>query len=136
MTNAELIKALRYCGNFADREGCDEKCPYFNDKDCPKRIMCDAADAIERMNNLLDLNTQRCEALRGQLRDSNESYEKHLNEIESQVPRWIPVTERLPERADEVLIAYREEYDELANDCLQVASWLRELKEVKKNNGE
>lgn len=25
---------------------------------------------------------------------------------------WIPVTERLPERADEVLIAYREEYDE------------------------
>ena len=43
----ELIKALRYCGNFEDRDGCDEKCPYFNDKDCPKRIMCDAADALE-----------------------------------------------------------------------------------------
>ena len=25
---------------------------------------------------------------------------------------WIPVTERLPERADEVLIAYIEEYDD------------------------
>ena len=48
MENTELlIKALRYCGNFADREGCDEECPYFNDKDCPKRIMCDAADALE-----------------------------------------------------------------------------------------
>jgi hypothetical protein len=43
----ELIKALRYCGNFEDRDGCDEECPYFNDKDCPKRIMCDAADALE-----------------------------------------------------------------------------------------
>ena len=42
-----LIKTLRYCGNFEDREGCDEECPYFNDKDCPKRIMCDAADALE-----------------------------------------------------------------------------------------
>lgn len=47
MKDAELVKALRYCGNFSDREGCDEECPYFNDKDCPKRIMCDAADALE-----------------------------------------------------------------------------------------
>jgi hypothetical protein len=31
------------------------------------------------------------------------------------------------------LKAYREEYDELANDCLQVANWLRELKEVKEH---
>jgi hypothetical protein len=45
----ELIKALRYCGNFEDRDGCDEECPYFNDKDCPKRIMHDAADAIEQL---------------------------------------------------------------------------------------
>jgi hypothetical protein len=45
----ELIKALRYCGNFEDRDGCDEECPYFNDKDCPKRIMHDAADAIEEL---------------------------------------------------------------------------------------
>lgn len=29
--------------------------------------------------------------------------------------------------------AYREEYDELASDCLQVANWLRELKEVKEH---
>jgi hypothetical protein len=48
--NAELIEALRYCGNFEDRDGCDEECPYFNDKDCPKRIMHDAADALEAAN--------------------------------------------------------------------------------------
>jgi hypothetical protein len=50
----ELIKALRYCGNFEDRDGCDEECPYFNDKDCPKRIMHDAADTIERLMAEID----------------------------------------------------------------------------------
>lgn len=34
----------------------------------------------------------------------------------AEVPRWIPVTERLPERADEVLIAYIEEYDDWTGD--------------------
>lgn len=42
------------------------------------------------------------------MRDAADAIEK----LESQVPRWIPVTERLPERADEVLIAYIEEYDD------------------------
>lgn len=37
---------------------------------------------------------------------------KEVERLKAQVPRWIPVTERLPERADEVLIAYREEYDD------------------------
>lgn len=94
MNNAELIAALRICGNFADRDGCDEACPYYNDKDCPKRIMCDAADALEAAERLLDQNTERCEALRKQLREAHESYEKHLNELEAQLPKegeWIPV---------------------------------------------
>ena len=47
MNNAELITALRLCGNYEDREGCAEECPYFYDRDCPKRIMIDAADALE-----------------------------------------------------------------------------------------
>ena len=99
MNNAERIAALRYCGNFEDREGCDEECPYFNDKDCPKRIMCDAADALEAaeqridgLQKLVDINTERCEALRKQLRESHESYEKHINELEAQLPKegeWI-----------------------------------------------
>jgi len=54
MSNAERIKALRYCGNFEDRDGCDEECPYFNDKDCPKRIMCDAADALEAAEHRIE----------------------------------------------------------------------------------
>lgn len=68
----ELIKVLRYCGNFEDREGCDESCPYFHDKDCPTQIMNDAADAIEK--------------------------------LAAQLPKWIPVTERLPELDQEVLV--------------------------------
>lgn len=45
----KLVKALRYCGNFAEREGCAESCEYFNDMDCPNRIMSDAAAAIEEL---------------------------------------------------------------------------------------
>lgn len=45
----KIIKSLRYCGNFAEREGCDESCEYFDDMDCPKRIMTDAADAFEEI---------------------------------------------------------------------------------------
>jgi hypothetical protein len=60
MNNAELTAALRYCGNFEYRDGCDEECPYFNDNDCPKRIMCDAADALEAAE-------KRIEELEGEL---------------------------------------------------------------------
>ena len=45
----KLVEALRYCGNFTEREGCDESCEYFNDMDCPNRIMSDAAAAIEEL---------------------------------------------------------------------------------------
>ena len=45
----KLVEALRYCGNFTEREGCDESCEYFNDMDCPNRIMSDAAAAIEAL---------------------------------------------------------------------------------------
>ena len=54
----------------------------------------DAAAAIEALNRLLDQNTQRCEALRKQLREAHESYERHLNDLESQLPKqgeWVRV---------------------------------------------
>lgn len=47
----------------------------------------DAADAIEALNRLVDLNTERCEGLRKQLREAQEQYEKHLNELEQQLPK-------------------------------------------------
>ena len=59
------------------------------------QVMLDAAAAIEALDSLLDQNTQRCEALRKQLREAHESYEKHLNELESQLPKrgeWVEDT--------------------------------------------
>lgn len=52
-----------------------------------EKLMLDAAAAIEVLNRLLDQNTQRCEALRKQLREAHESYERHLNELEAQLPK-------------------------------------------------
>ena len=57
----KLVEALRYCGNFTEREGCDESCEYFNDMDCPKRIMSDAADAIETLQAELDKYHELCD---------------------------------------------------------------------------
>lgn len=45
----------------------------------------DAAAAIEALNRLVDLNTERCEGLREQLRKAQEQYEKHLNELEKEL---------------------------------------------------
>ncbi len=42
---------------------------------------------IDGLQKLVDINTERCEALRKQLRESHESYEKHLNELEAQLPK-------------------------------------------------
>ena len=93
----ELVKALR-CKRD-DCEGCDIA---FLDND--EGWICqyaakddDAADAIEALNRLLDQNTQRCEALRKQLREAHESYERHLNELEAQLPKrgkWIEENRR------------------------------------------
>lgn len=100
--NAELITALRTCA----RQTCCDNCPRYTDQDesaiaCAERTLEDAADALEaadkRIDGLLklvDINTERCEALRKQLRESHESYEKHINELEAQMPKegeWIPV---------------------------------------------
>ena len=77
----ELVKALR---ERALRE--NEWYEHGGD------IIEDAAAAIEALDRLLDQNTQRCEALRKQLREAHESYERHLNELEAQLPKrghWI-----------------------------------------------
>ena len=94
---SKLVKALR-CKRD-DCEGCDLA---FFDKD--EGWICryaakndDAADAVEALNRLLDQNTQRCEALRKQLREAHESYERHLNELEEQLPKrgeWVEENRR------------------------------------------
>jgi DNA-directed RNA polymerase subunit RPC12/RpoP len=105
MTDYEkLVKALR-CKRD-DCEGCDLA---FFDKD--EGWMCqyaakddDAADAIEALNHLVDLNTERCEGLRKQLREAQENYEKHLNELEAQLTSAAAAIEdlqaQLPKRGE------------------------------------
>lgn len=107
MTNAELIKALRRCSYMTVADELNEDyckpCAYYTgdtaDVTCIDRMMIDAADALEAadkridgLQKLVDINTERCEALRKQLRESHENYEKHLNELEAQMPKkgeWI-----------------------------------------------
>lgn len=80
MTYEELVKALRSASAVSTAW---------------EKLMRDAAAAIEALNRLLDQNTQRCEALRKQLREAHESYERHLNELEAQLPKrgeWVGVS--------------------------------------------
>lgn len=69
---SELVKALRSASTVSTAW---------------EKLMRDAAAAIEALDSLLDQNTQRCEALRKQLRDAHESYERHLNDLEAQLPK-------------------------------------------------
>lgn len=62
--------------------------------DASNKRMLAAADAIEALDRLLDQNTKRCEALRKQLREAHENYEKHLNELEAQLEDRTNVAER------------------------------------------
>ncbi len=47
--------------------------------------VADAADAIEHLNHLVDLNTERCEGLRKQLREAQDGYDKHINELQDEL---------------------------------------------------
>ena len=91
----ELVKALRLC-QFGEC-GCG-KCYYKELKgdwctednhpeffDCDDKLKLDAAAAIEALNNLVSLNTERCEGLRKQLREAQEQYEKNINELEKEL---------------------------------------------------
>lgn len=78
----KLVAALRN-NDWSDACPCCDEA-MCKDDDC---IILQAADAIEAIDRLLDQNTERCEALRGQLREAHESYERHLNELEAQMPK-------------------------------------------------
>ena len=92
----ELVKALRHYGkDLMPGERCKDSCPYGDIALCLPKLKLDAAAAIEALNRLLDQNTQRCEALRKQLREAHESYERHLKDLEAQLPKqgeWVEDT--------------------------------------------
>ena len=100
MTNAELIKALRICAN----QTCCDNCPRYDidhtqdAQRCCIQLINDAADALEAaekridgLQKLVDINTERCEALRKQLRESHESYEKRIAELMPKEGEWIDI---------------------------------------------
>ena len=78
MTDKEIVQALRCCKFGAPCE----KCPVVGNKDCFDEVNTAAADLIERL-------TAENAALR----------EKQ---------RWIPVTERLPDERDAVIILLKD----------------------------
>lgn len=105
MENTELIKALRRLYTVQDTDNIEDWV-YGS-----QQAMCDAADALEAadkridgLQKLVDINTERCEALRKQLRESHESYEKHINELEAQLPKWVSVEDKLPEESGEYTV--------------------------------
>lgn len=80
MTRQEIIQALRQCAK-RDCSSCG-MCPIFQDRECVEHLAAAAADLIERL-------TAENAALR----------EKQ---------RWIPVTERLPDERDAVIILLKD----------------------------
>ena len=80
MTDKEIVQALRCCA-----EGECKDCAMHEDKQrCQENLLDKAADLIER----LTAENAEAEAERDALREKQ---------------RWIPVTERLPERDVQVL---------------------------------
>lgn len=77
MTKDEIVKSLRACG----RNCCDD-CVCFKEKMLCKVKNLEAADLIEQ------------QAAR-------------IAELEAKVPRWIPVTEKIPPDQEEVLVLAR-----------------------------
>ena len=76
----DLIKRLRRCEQFRCRE-----CKYEQVMGCRAKLNSEAADAIEELSRDLDCMNDANIALYGAL------------------PKWIPVTERLPETRESIL---------------------------------
>ena len=85
----ETIKALRCLESHTSCDGCK----YHDGLTCnPNKLSLDAADAIEKLNRII------------YLLESDRDAERELRlYAEGQIPRWIPVTERVPEPYKPVL---------------------------------
>ena len=74
----ELVKRMRDSEHEIDCSLCDRDCCYPDGKVHGKCIIIEAADAIEDLEFVCN------------------RYEKDYKDLCSYLPRWIPVTERLP----------------------------------------
>jgi len=116
LTNAELIKALRWCGSEDERhEMCvDESysCPLWNEDRmtdyCKADLMLAAADALEAQQvDLRKANEIIAEGIKvsRKSRAALEIAQKRIAELEAQLPEWISVYDLLPERSKDVIVA-------------------------------
>ena len=96
----DLVKKIRHCAT--DPMHC-LSCGEDKDGRCFKRLMTQAADAIEQLSNA------------GSAYGRGWTLGYDAGRAESK-PRWIPVTERLPEKMQYVLVRYQ-------NNDMAVASW-------------
>ena len=107
----ELVNALRVC---ADGEHCI-KCPKWELKlnagrnACEFAICTEAADAIEELQQIA-----------GHYEESAHDYFKDVCYYLERVPKWIPVTERLPEAPGEYMVAYHPCYWDRGKDEIKV----------------
>ena len=53
MNSKDVVKALQCCSKYLD-EGLCEECPLFGDEDCGKKVLLDAAGAIEKLEQQLE----------------------------------------------------------------------------------
>lgn len=98
MTDYDAIAtSLRVC---VDKDkGCDD-CPYMakclTNKSGKHVAMVDAADAIAELSRF----KAECDGCSDKTR-------RVIEKLQKMIPHWIPVTERLPETASDVLVAFR-----------------------------
>lgn len=124
MTDKELIQLYKMCSERETCEGCPERSDF---DPCPIDRYCDLDDLIPRLEALLaenqEMNIQiqkeickrveveaENERLSGELRATERAAEllnhanailkeqnEHLREVTKMVPKWVSVSERLPE---------------------------------------
>jgi hypothetical protein len=113
----ELVKRIWECAS-GECFNCSQYTPTTNASVCQKELMKQAADAIEELSK--DRDNWKTTA-----KEEREMYWHWFDNYQRDVPRWIPVTERLPEKtgtylawtkwdlteADEEPSAYPIEYD-------------------------
>lgn len=141
MTNKELAEKLRCISTLrTDDPGC-ESCPFGIKEPLPEEMQgdfpedflhqCDCdrvglygADALENSESHVMALQQEIEKLRGQIILRNDE----LLKLREQVPRWIPVTERLPDVGATVLVCDYDGHIETGerNGCGWIGGWLDE----------
>ena len=120
MEEKEIVQSLRICSHRTDVQACTE-CPLFDNEDCMGDMMAGAADLIERLTAenavLPDGQASAIETLHKEiewkdmviaLAQRKQAEAEAERDALREKQRWIPVTERLPERDVQVLGWYKD----------------------------